>query len=228
MSQGGLFPRWRPITKRVLDLFGRWGDPRTNLKSMMDSIIPVVVVDRFRDDDEGSIFGISAFTQTGGGFAGEFPSISFGSGVNDWELLGVTAFFVNYNGNTGVKFFNIHMFTPIEPYNPALSPSPVGVFPSGMLTNRAFTFGTVSAIGGYNPAPPAILGPTIAGPFLTGVGTQSVGVIDNFGNMMQPVPIRIYRDTTLTMQYVGTLGVGVNTVELDISILYRERPKVSA
>lgn len=219
-----LFPQWRPITKRALDLFGRWGDPRTNLRAMMDTVIPVAVVDRFRDDDEGSVYGISAFTVVGGGFAGQFPSISFGSGVNDWELMGMTAVNINFNGQTGPKFMNVHMFTPIEPYNPALNPSPVGVFPAGLLTNRAFTFGTVTALAGYNPVLPPIFGPSVFGPFRS---TTATDVGQDQIDLTQPEPIRIYHDTTLTFQYNGTLGVGANTVLMDISIVYRERPKVT-
>jgi len=192
VSQGGLFPRWRPITKRVLDLFGRWGDPRTNLRSMMDGVIPVVIVDRFRDDDEGSLFGISAFTIVGAGFPGQFPSISFGSGVNDWELVGFTAVNFNFNGQTGAKFGNVHLFTPIEPYNPALNLSPVGTFPSGLLMNRSFTFGSVSAIAGYNPVLPAIFGPTVrlrsptSGASITWAGSLSRYRFESTGTRRSP------------------------------------------
>jgi hypothetical protein len=221
MAFGG-GPLWRPITKRSLDLFGRWGDPRTNLKSMLDTVLPVVVVDRFRGDDEGSIFGIRAVT---GPIVNEYPSVNFGSAVNDWELLGVSAVGVFYTGAVGSKFFDIHLFTPIAPYNPAVNLDPVGFFRSGLLNNRAFTFGTVSAIAGSNPGLPLIRGPSIQGPWSTTISTW-VSFFEGFGNLSnQTTPMRIYADTTLSFQYAGSL-TGL-PIYLDVSILYRERPKVS-
>jgi len=219
-------PAWRTITKRTLDLFGRWGDSRTMLRSMLDSVIPVAIVDRFRDDDEGSIFGIRAFTV--GGPANQFPSVSFGSAVNDWELLGITSFGTFRNGRMGSGLYDAHIFTPIDPYNPAATPAPAAVFPSGLLTNRSFTFGTVRGLAGYNAALPPIFGPSIAGPFFSDSPNQWVSFLETMGKFQTiPVPLRIYRDVTLTIQYHGFLGVGANPMEIDTSIIYRERPKVS-
>ncbi len=218
-----LTPSWRPITKRTLDFFGRWGDPRTNLRSMLSGVMPVAVVDRFRDDDEGSIYGINAFS---GGTANEFPAVAFGSGTNDWELLAITALWVDWNLAQFSKDFEFHMFTPINPYNPVLTPSPVGFFNNGLLTNRAFTFGTVIALGGTNPNVPVILGPTLN---QRQAGVGSTGEFQCFRSASAPVfdpPIRIYRDTTLAIQFIGGIGITVPTAMV-CSILYRERPKVS-
>ena len=216
-----LLPNWRPITRRTLDLFGRWGDPRSQLKSMLDGVLPVAVVDRFRGDDEGSIFGIDAFCT---GNNNQFPSISFGSSVNDWELLAINQYAIDWAGLGGSKIFQAHLFTPIFPYNPALTLAPVGFFSPGLLLNRAFTFGTVSGLGGTNPALPALFGPSMLGPGSTG----NVGLIRWFTNGSRYVfdpPIRVYKDITLTLQWTGTIG---NTpLSMFMSILYRERPKVS-
>jgi len=218
-----LIPNWRPITRRTLDLFGRWGDPRTNLRSMLDGILPVAVVDDFRDDDRGSIFGINAFSN---GTANEFPAVSFGSTVNDWELLAITALWVEWNGLVGGgKNFEFHVFTPINPYNPVATLNPAGFFPSGLLTNRAFTFGTVVALAGSNPAVPLLLGPTIN----EFDRVANAGEFQCFRNKSYPVydpPIRIYKDVTLTIQFIGTIGVAIAT-GMVCSILFRERPKVS-
>lgn len=218
---GPLTPRWRPITKRALDLFGRWGDPRTNLRSMLDSVIPVAVVDRFRDDDEGSIFGIQAFAS---GVVGQFPSVSFGSSTNDWELVQIFNYATEYTVAVNPRLTAQHMFTPIAPYNPALTPSPAGFFRTGLLTNRAFTFGTVTAIGGYNPVLPPIFGPEWAGPFVTNSSAGFRNFIFDPAEGMLATPIRIYRDTTFTIQWTGSIVGGVN---MFVSIIYRERPKVS-
>lgn len=218
-----LTPSWRPITRRTLDLFGRWGDPRTNLRSMLSGIIPVAVVDDFKDDDRGSIFGINAFSA---GTANEFPAVSFGSTVNDWELLAITSLWVDWRGLVaGGKDFEFHMFTPINPYNPVATASPVGFFPTGLLTNRAFTFGTVVGLGGTNPAPPVLLGPALQWHELS----SDSRILNVFRFAAFPhfdPPIRIYRNVTLTIQFIGTIGVVIPT-QMVCSILYRERPKVS-
>jgi len=222
VSGGGLFPTWRSVTKNTLDFFGRWGDSRTNLKSVMDTVIPVAIVDRFRDDDEGSVFGVSAFCTAGP--ANEFPSVSFGSAVNDWELLQITSWEVRFATRIN-RLIQDHIFTPIDPYNPAATISPVGTFAPGLINNRNFTLGTVRGIGGYNPVLPAFIGATFLGPF--GSLTDRSSVVP-FGHETGIIglPIRVYRDVTLTFQFVGTLGVG-ETVDMDVSMIYRERPKVS-
>ncbi len=207
-------PRWRDVTKRTLDLFGRWGDSRSQLRGILDHVVPVIVVDRFRDDTEGSVFGLHA---RGGSVGLEFPSVSFGSAVNDWELLAVTS--LSYSATNTPSTVGIHLFTPIFPYNPALNPSPVGFFSPALINNRAFTFGTVTAVGGSNPAFPPIAGPTLM-PFVLGQLTL---------DFTQPIhfdpPIRVYRDTTLTFQWFGdTTPVGLS---IFVDILYVERPKVS-
>jgi len=208
------FPKWRPITKRTLDLFGRWGDSRTQLRALLDHAVPVVVVDRFRDDDEGSIFGLHA---RGGSVGLEFPSVSFGSAVNDWELHALTS--LSYSATAVPVTVGIHMFTPIFPYNPALNPSPAGFFSPALINNRAFTFGTVNALGGSNPVFPALSGPSVM-PFVTGAFTTDFAAPIAFDP-----PIRIYRDTTLTFQWFGsTTPVGLS---IFVDILYSERPKVS-
>lgn len=190
---------------------------------MLSGIIPVAIVDDFKDDDRGSIFGINAFT---GGTANQFPAVSWGSSQNDWEVLAVTSLLVNYNflvmGNLLNEF---HMFTPIAPYNPVQTLNPAGFFPTGLITNRAFTFGTVVALGGSNPAVPLLIGPTL--------GSHTVSTTSARDNKWHRVPwqrfdppIRIYKDVTFTIQYIGTIGVAIPTA-MEVSILYRERPKVS-
>lgn len=218
-----LIPNWRPITKRTLDLFGRWGDPRTNLGSMLSGIIPVAVVDDFRDDDRGTIFGINAFST---GTPNEFPAVSFGSNANDWELLAITALWVDFFSPVStLRFVEFHIFTPIDPYNPVATPAPAAFFQTGLITNRAFTFGTVFGLGGSNVDVPGLIGPTInwrqrvtSGLITNVLKEQSWPVFDP--------PIRIYKDVTLSIQFIGTIGVTIGT-RMVASILYRERPKVS-
>lgn len=191
---------------------------------MLSGIIPVAVVDDFRDDDRGSIFGINAFTN---GTANEFPAVSFGSTVNDWELLAITALWVDWQGLIQAgKLFEFHLFTPINPYNPVATLNPAGFFPTGLLTNRAFTFGTVVGLGGTNAAVPTLLGPTIHHFELTG-NSRDVQMFERAAYPTYDPPIRIYQNVTLTVQFIGTIGVLIPT-SMVVSILYRERPKVSA
>lgn len=224
-----LIPGWRSVTKRTLDLFGRWGESRVNVRSMLDGVIPTVVVDRFRDDDEGSVFGINAFSL---GAANHHPTVSFGSSVNDWEVLAITQLGRNYNLKPSTFQYELMLFTPIFPFNPATIINPVGVFPSGLLTNRSFTFGTVQAIGGAVAAPPPLFGPGLAGP--TSVAVTSSAPLTFASNVLPwppfDTPLRIYRDVTLTFMLVlnPVAPTGIFPVELSVSLLCRERPKVSA
>ncbi len=189
---------------------------------MLDGVLPVAVVDDFRDDDRGSIFGINAFTL---GTAGEFPSVSFGSSQNDWELVDIVGISANTNFAPVPRVASVHLFTPIAPYNPATTITPLGFFTPGILPNRSFTFGSVQGIAGTNPLLPGVFGPDIVSP-----ATQIVSSSNTFRMVLHPhgfrVPMRIYRDVTLTVQWNGQVIGGFATA-LFVSLLYRERPKVS-
>lgn len=208
-------PQWANITKRTLDLFGRWGDSRRMLRGMLDHVVPVVVVDRFRDDDEGSIYGIH-IRGSNAGTTG-IPSCSWGSAINDWECLALTA--LSYSATAVPTTIGMHIFSPIFPYNPAATISPAGFRVPGLINNRAFTLGTVQGVGGFNASFPANVGPNVF-PFLRGASTVSASEPIYFDP-----PLRIYRDTTLTVQWNGDTFFGGMSISVDM--LYRERPKVS-
>jgi hypothetical protein len=188
---------------------------------MLDAALPVVVVDRFRDDDEGSIFGIDAFCT---GNNNQFPSISFGSPINDWEMVAVQQISIDWAGLGGTKLMGMHMFTPIAPYNPALNLAPAGFFQPGLLLNRAFTFGSVNAVGGTNPNLPALFGPAVFGPTTSSFTGLSRLFTSGIRHVYDP-PIRVYKDITLSFQWTG--DIGATPLAMFMSILYRERPKVS-
>jgi len=204
-------------TRNFLDLFGRFGDPRRNLRGVADWAQPVVVADRFRDDDEGSVYGIQAFTP---GAANEFSSVAFGSAVNDWDCL---AFAIEQVGG-GVHQFDVHLFTPIAPYNPVVNLNPVGLFQPGLITDRAFTFRSVQGVGGTAPTLPAIFGPLTEFFTTNSTGRSSVNMWRE-GGFFNP-PIRIYKDVTLCLQQKA-LGAGGARIDMTCSILYVERPKAS-
>ncbi len=211
------------VGKRTADLFRRWRSSELGLRAMWNAILPVVVVDRYRDDDEGSIYGLTVFT---GGNPTEFPSAAFGSGVNDWELLGIHAGIFFPVGASGFANLRAHLFTPILPYNPVVNLNPVGFFSNQLLTNRDFTFGTVQGVGGTNPVLP----------FQTGFQPGGHHIVSSIGGFFTPIwgfrsnyarfdpPIRIFADVTLAAQLISPVFGGLST-GWEVSILYRERPK---
>lgn len=208
----------RGVSKRTLDLFGRWGDPRSQIRAMHDEIVPVVVADRFRDDTEGSIFGLSAFTN---GANNEHSACAFGSAVNDWELRGIAWQWFTRGSAANYSF---HVFNPIDPYNPVVN-NTVGIFVPALITNRAFTFGTVGGITGTNPALPAIVGPHFFNQRL--VATNQFVSQPNQGGLLQiDPPWRFYRDQTFTFQAETIFAT--DAIPLQVDITYNERPKVSA
>jgi len=157
-------PRFIPSTKPFQILFRRWGG-KWNLRGIWDSVLPVIVVDRFRGPDEGSLRAITGESR---GFPSQFPAIFFGALPDpdgtirvEVEIHKMAIWKRNFNDqaapgiNTNSDF---HLFTPIEPYNPVLNLSPVGQFVPGLNLDPPFTLGTVRMIGGANPVLPIDVG----------------------------------------------------------------------
>lgn len=209
---------WAQNVRNFQDLFTRWGGAGDNIRGLLNLAIPTVVVDRFRDDSEGSIYGITAFTN---GANSEFSSVAFGSAENDWEIHAVTCVIRLVPAPPNFRDYGWHMFTPIAPYNPVLNLNPVGFFQPGLINNRAFTFGTVNAIGGTNPAFPGISGPIGWLQGLTGSPNFRMMPLD-VAYRFDP-PLRIPRDVTFTVQNLTTF-VDIRQ-EIHVSLLYNERPR---
>jgi len=208
----------RGVTKRTLDLFGRWGDPRSMIRGLHDEAVPVVIADRFRDDDEGSLFGISAFTN---GLTNQFSAVAFGSAVNDWELRGIGWNWFAFNV---AALYSFHVFNPIDPYNPVPNAT-LGIFVPALITNRAFTFGTVGGISGTNTVLSSQVGPHMFQQNFVATN-QFVSQPNQGGFLKIDPPWRFYRDQTFVFQ--SLIRRGSQALPMTVDIIYNERPKASA
>lgn len=209
---------WAQNVKNFTDLFLRWGGAGDNIRGILNLAVPTVVVDRFRDDDEGSIFGLQAVTN---GVNNQFSAVAFGSAVNDWELWQITV--ASQIFPTPATFLDRgwHMFTPIDPYNPVVNLSPVGLFSPGLLLNRAFTFGSVSGVGGANPVSAVPQGPV---GFLQGQNSFTAhNMLPLDDHYRFDPPLRIPRDVTFAVQ--SLIAYAAARIELRVSLWYNERPK---
>jgi hypothetical protein len=212
-------------SKGFQDFFARWG-AKANLRSIWNFIVPVAVVDRFRGDDEGSIYGISAETP---GDASEHSSIFLGSWWGPGAVDNLTIEILAYSASINVTYnpgaiaeiaANFHIFTPYQPYNPTATLDPPGYFTPGLFTNKAFTRGGVIAVGGYAPTLPPEIGWMPKREAFYKLNAEPMRVV---GAGVLPEPIRLYPGTGLAFQfpnpYPGALRIG-----LTLSVLYRARP----
>jgi len=167
-------PVWNSTSRNFLELANRWGTPRgANITALLSGVLPVTVVERFRDNLEGSLFGVTAETA---GNPGEFSAVIFTSLTRDWQVHSVNVSWPILSGQATLAsnyIEGLHVFNPIQPYNPVLN-SPVGFFVPGLINNAEFTFGTVVGIAGTNPAPPVLIGMTLC--------DQLVRTTSNFTN----------------------------------------------
>lgn len=228
MSFGGArLPTWKDHARNFQDWFGSWGSSTRNVQAIYDGVVPVAVVDEFRDDTQGSLYAISAFTP---GLFGEHSAVAMGSAVNDIEVFSVSARAIHQPGGFALGNNDpLHLFTPINPYNPVANPLPVGFFSPGLITNKAFTFGSVTAVAGTNAVLPLIIGFEWNNPWIHSDASQG-GVAFGWASGLDVVrfdpPIRVYRNTTLAVQQLDAIGPG-ELVQFQVTFLYRERPRTT-
>lgn len=209
---------WSQNATDFRDLFLRWGGAGDNIRALFNLAMPVVLVDRFRGEDEGSIFGIQAVTN---GVNGEFSAVAFGSGINDWEIHAITV--SNQIFPTPATFLDRgwHMFTPIDPYNPVATVTPVGFFQPGLILNKAFTFGTVQGVGGANPVSAIPQGPV---GFLQGQNSFTAhNMLPLDDHYRFDPPLRVPIDVTFAVQSI--VAYVAARQEMRVSLWYNERPK---
>lgn len=150
--------------RNFIRLANKWGTTGGNpIRGLFSAVVPVTVVERFRDTDEGGPFGLTGFTP---GFGlnlfpvrdAEFPAVCFTSPTTDWELHRVNISFdrgapavtgsqVNYQ-----EF--VEMYTPFAPYDPCAN-NTLGLFRPGLIGRVPFVFGGVFATAGTNLFLPA-------------------------------------------------------------------------
>jgi len=159
-------PGFSRTTKRFQNLFRRWGGEKANLRGIWDQVLPVIVVDRFRGPDEGSL---RAITGESLGASLEFPAIFFGALPDpdgtirvEVEIHKMAVWKKNFSDLVNAPPINtnsdFHLFTPIEPYDPVVNLNPVGQFVPGLNLDPPFTLGRVRMIAGTNPALPVDVG----------------------------------------------------------------------
>ncbi len=147
-------------SKAFQDFFARWG-AKANLRSVWNTVVPVTIVDRFRGEDEGSLYALTGYTP---GAANEHPAIFMGAAqgatTRDDTALEILGWYGGFAVTASVAIINpvLNIFSPEYPYNPVLNQKPVGVFIAGLFTNRSFTRGEAIAFGGSNPAWPVYAG----------------------------------------------------------------------
>lgn len=209
---------------------GRWGIAGANLRSVWNTVFPVAIVDRYRGEEEGSLYALTAETP---GALNEHPAIFFGaiSEVEtrdnvELEIIGISAGFgASATPPDSIDPGLFHVFTPIAPYNPVVNLNPVGVFIPGMFLNRAFTRGSGIAFAGTNPAFPAYEGAIgwqthmRRDSQLSTTPNRSLAEFEA-GNMYLPEPIRIHAGFGLAFQLFNP---GSLILRLRVSLLYRQR-----
>lgn len=216
---------WLSPSRTLRNLFGRYGITGGSIRGLYNAVMPVVVVDRYRDDTEGSQFAITATSLNVP--AGRLPAFAFGSPDDDWELHGAN--FGTYDWQAAVvsRSTNCMIYTPDFTYVPVQTPSPAGFSQPGLNTNFPFTVSSVSGVAGHNAAAPW---PARFGffPFESRL-TSAARPLHSFDDYQNPAvtfdpPIRVYRDVTLGFLVVEPV---LKIRDVSVSIRYTVRPRTT-
>lgn len=216
---------WLSPVRSFRNFFGTYGTTQGSIRGILNAIVPVAIVDRYRDDDEGSLFAITASANVA---ANNYPAFSFGSVQDDWELFAINmGVFFPVGVPQGYTWMttNVMLYSPDTTYQPVVNFSPAGLWVPGLVTNWSYTLGSVTGITGYNPTLPARFGTF---PFEThnkGASSSPVQGVDfHTGEHVFDPPIRTYRDVSL-----GVLITEKYDREVDFicTVRYRIRPRTT-
>jgi hypothetical protein len=212
---------WLAPVRSFRNFFGRYGTTSGSIRGVLNAIVPVAVVDRYRDDSEGSLFGLTATAIVP---AGNYAAFVIGSPTEDWELLSARFGLFWYLNPPDWQFSNLMIYTPDTSYNPLQTPAPVGFYVPGLNTDWSYTLGSVVAIAGYNATLPPRFGYF---PFESDDKGPSRLMNDTSyrtpGANFNP-PLRVYRDVSLGLVVTSTFP---RDVDASLSILYRIRPRTT-
>lgn len=210
-----------PAVRTMRNFFGRFGTVGASFRGVFNGIVPVAVIDRFRDDTEGSQFGLTATAIVP---ANRNAAFSMGSVNDDWELHRLSWGVFNAVAPAATIRQNLMIYTPDFTFTPVTTPAPVGFFVPGLNTDFAFTLSSVNCVAGHNPGVPARFG---IFPFTTltfrSTGGPSFGNVQNTSVAFDP-PIRVYRDVSLGFTVVEQATVAT---EHTISASYTVRPRTT-
>ena len=232
-------PRWIPTGTLYNRIFSHWRAPTGNLRQMLDSVLPVAVVDRFRGPEEGSLRGITGQSL---GTVSEFPAVFFGGipdadgvirvdieihQINVWLDVRVALLM----GGVGTpRVVQVNLFTPEAPYNPVVNPNPFGIFIPALNLDPSFTRGRAGMLGGSNP----VVGPIGFEMCLqTSQANRSVGFVRNmeaafvnqearYAAQRFDPPLRIPAGNGVAIQWLDP-GDGIAVTGLTATLLYNER-----
>jgi len=232
-----------------------WGTRGGSLiRSIFNWVVPVTVIERWYDDDTGSLFGLSAGSN---GTFEQRPSVEFFSDECDWELHAVNVTYpirsTNTVGDPTDYQIICHIFTAFAPYDP-IEFNVSGPFGPQLITTELFNQGTVRAMGGTSPSNNPFgtgfiignnthrvghFGGSVASPplgdaggrsYLSGGGPERPIAWDK--KMMNQItfqrPLRVRRNRRLTFQLIGITSAfrGTPVTHISASILYSELPNI--
>lgn len=188
---------WQSPSRTLRNFFGRYGITGGSIRGLYNGLLPVAVVDRYRDDSEGSQFALTMVSRC---VSPNYASFAMGSPNDDWELHGL-----NFGVYWPLVFpavlerFNLMIYTPDFTYVPVETPNPPGLYTPGLNTDFAFTLSSVSGAAGYNSALPARWG--FFGPKTSVTPMGVIGLPHTLydSEIHFDPPIRVYRDVTLGM-----------------------------
>jgi len=221
---------WKFQVKDLSRLFRRWGSHATNIRGVFNGILPVQIVDRWRDDDEGSLFAMTIWADGSGLGAGWHPAVVIGAidDMTEIEILGWQAWYRWRSTFTpGLSIpHKMHLFTPIVPYSPIEVASPSGFYTPGLITDYGFSFGQCRGIAGGASAldtAPSYHGYQVFQTQQTSPGiSRWYSAADQAGSLSLDRPIRMPPETSFAWQFEN-YPASSRKVDLQVSVLYRER-----
>lgn len=151
------------VARNFVKLGNRWGATRGGnvILGLFNTAVPVTVIERWRDEHEGGVFGLTAFAAGIGtsihtaAYTAQFPSVVFGSAESEWELLSARLAMHTIRGDTVLGYGDvtyderIFLYSPFGGYNPVLN-GLVGPFAPGLIAKEPFGFGSVFGFSGSN------------------------------------------------------------------------------
>lgn len=142
-------------TRDTSRLGNAWGTIRGQvIRSILNFVVPVSIVERLYDDTTGSLFALTADAP---GLLLHRPAVVFLSAAEDWELHALNVFYQVEEDVPGwparpLNEVTVHLFSPDIPgviYDPIVV-APTVLFGPQLVTSAFFQQGGVRGQGGHN------------------------------------------------------------------------------
>lgn len=144
----------------------KWGTIGGNaIRGLLNFCIPVSVIERFRDENEGGVYGLTAITPGFGTVlppnpqTAEFPACCFTNLTTAFRIHRMNIVFnrgapVFGAGGPGSNYQElINVYSPFGDYNPCAN-NVLGLFRPGLIARNPFVFGGTVGVSGTNPLLP--------------------------------------------------------------------------